>query len=167
MLYLTCDKIGTLRLFKRKPQRFLESDGFLSDCWGFPGYNIQDPKEGITVCKPWDKDKYHDISWIIEGVELPTWEDNPKPIFINDYSLIYNPDSRFTQDFDKTAKLIEAEWNKTYGKVSRSENHLELVTGGWSDNETIVSEIDRSIFGKLYWQKSERGGLYVFGRDEK
>jgi hypothetical protein len=40
---------------------------------------------------------------------------------------------------------------------------LELHTGGWSDNETIISDLESNFFWFLYWQKSVRGGHYYFG----
>lgn len=40
---------------------------------------------------------------------------------------------------------------------------LELHTGGWSENEEIVQEIEKSFFSTLYYVKWERGGHYYFG----
>jgi hypothetical protein len=37
---------------------------------------------------------------------------------------------------------------------------LELHTGGWSGNESIINIIQETFFWFLYWQKSERGGHY-------
>lgn len=43
---------------------------------------------------------------------------------------------------------------------------LELVTGGWADNEEIIGEIMQSMFWVFYWQESRRGGYYLFGKEK-
>jgi hypothetical protein len=42
------------------------------------------------------------------------------------------------------------------------ERHLELHTGGWSENEDIIEALMQTLFWALYWEKSERGGHYYF-----
>lgn len=42
---------------------------------------------------------------------------------------------------------------------------LELHTGGWSGNESIIAALEKTMFWALYWQKSERGGHYYFKID--
>jgi len=43
---------------------------------------------------------------------------------------------------------------------------LQLHTGGWSGNESIISAMrDNWIFWMMCWQKSERGGHYWFRID--
>jgi hypothetical protein len=39
---------------------------------------------------------------------------------------------------------------------------LYLSTGGWSGNESVIREIEGTLFWVMYWQKSERGGHYWF-----
>ena len=40
---------------------------------------------------------------------------------------------------------------------------LELRTGGWSGNESIIAALrDNQMFWLLYWMRSERGGHYWF-----
>jgi hypothetical protein len=39
---------------------------------------------------------------------------------------------------------------------------LELHTGGWSGNESIINIVQASFFWFMFWQKSERGGHYYF-----
>ena len=45
----------------------------------------------------------------------------------------------------------------------REDNLLELHTGGWSGNESVIGALEANkFFWLLYWQKSERGGHYYF-----
>ncbi len=40
-----------------------------------------------------------------------------------------------------------------------------LVTGGWSDNEAIISAMESNIlFWCFFWESSTRGGLHLFGK---
>lgn len=39
---------------------------------------------------------------------------------------------------------------------------VRMATGGWSGNEELISEIDRTFFSFFYWQFSRRGGLHVY-----
>jgi hypothetical protein len=39
---------------------------------------------------------------------------------------------------------------------------LELHTGGWSGNESIIKALNKTFFWSLYWVQSRRGGHYLF-----
>ena len=39
---------------------------------------------------------------------------------------------------------------------------LELHTGGWSGNEEIIGVLQDTMFWTLYWERSKRGGHYIF-----
>ena len=39
---------------------------------------------------------------------------------------------------------------------------LELHTGGWSGNESIVEALQKNVFWFFWWQGSRRGGHYTF-----
>ena len=56
-------------------------------------------------------------------------------------------------------------YNEDYGKIGFENGQLYLVTGGWSGNEDVIDALSRNVvFWATYWQKSERGGGYWFGR---
>jgi len=87
---------------------------------------------------------------------------------------------------DNLHKLIEyicQAWNTTYGiwrlngyanlelnyKLLCEEGwRLELITGGWSGNESIIYAMKNNYFFWLhYWLASYRGGKYRFGTEEE
>lgn len=39
---------------------------------------------------------------------------------------------------------------------------LELHTGGWSGNESIINALNKTIFWMMCWEKTIRGGHYYF-----
>lgn len=39
---------------------------------------------------------------------------------------------------------------------------LQISTAGWSGHESILANIERTLFWMMYWQKSKRGGHYWF-----
>ena len=63
-------------------------------------------------------------------------------------------------------------WNTQYGLISESTDSestdgknrlIAFVTGGWSDNEAILSAMFRNrLFYLSSWYSSERGGLVRF-----
>lgn len=60
---------------------------------------------------------------------------------------------------------LESVWKfEDYFKLSGKKTlKLELHTGGWSGNESIVDALQNNVlFWNLYWQKSVRGGHHYF-----
>lgn len=76
-----------------------------------------------------------------------------------------------TNQFHEGVSIIEKYWNDDYGtmNIDRKDGKitLELTTGGWSDNETLLNEIANTMFWFLWWQESKRGGYYKFIYAEK
>lgn len=69
--------------------------------------------------------------------------------------------------WSELARFCVAAWNTQYGSISEStdgKNRLVVfVTGGWSDNETILSAMFRNrLFYLSSWHSSQRGGLVRF-----
>ena len=68
-------------------------------------------------------------------------------------------------------ELIEDVWSKDYGRFIRRGRRvlqLELHTGGWSDNESIIEALkNNTLFWCSFWRKSVVGGHYYFKIDTK
>ena len=67
-------------------------------------------------------------------------------------------------------KFIESIWSKQYGRWSEYgwsgsefETAIDVATGGWSGNESIICAMkNNSLMWTLNWYQSTRGGHYIF-----
>lgn len=73
-----------------------------------------------------------------------------------------------TNNIDGCIEILETRWNRDYGTIEIEWNHdlneatIELMTGGWSENEGLINDIIGTWFWFLWWQESKRGGYYKF-----
>jgi len=84
----------------------------------------------------------------------PTEEDLQ---FIREYK--YSPDP------EELLSFLESLWHwpSYIIRIEKEKKiYLELHTGGWSGNESIIDALSNTMFWHIYWQKSERGGHYYF-----
>lgn len=59
-------------------------------------------------------------------------------------------------------KFIEDIWYFGDWGFKRDGDKLELHTGGWSGNESIIYSLQKNFFWTLFWDTSQRGGHYFF-----
>lgn len=78
------------------------------------------------------------------------------------------------EDFVKFFEYAESVYNKHYGSWKVIENYsklnefgdspfkaIEISTGGWSDNEMIISSMQDCFIWNVFWRASFRGGLHI------
>lgn len=69
----------------------------------------------------------------------------------------------------ETVELLkEIWWYPEYVKFNATDKHnwsLELVTCGWSGNETIIDTLSETMFWMMYWQESKRGGYFLLKKE--
>ena len=77
--------------------------------------------------------------------------------YIDKYDIIHN-------SIMDLIKLIQSIWHwKDYCKIKgKNIIYLELHTGGWSGNESIIRALRNNLFWVAYWRKSRVGGHYYF-----
>ena len=71
---------------------------------------------------------------------------------------------RIEDDYEKMLTFLTPIMSG-YGRCEKREidNVWEVVTGGWSGNEEIISAMQSNLaFWGIYWQLSKRGGYYEF-----
>ena len=55
---------------------------------------------------------------------------------------------------------IVREWNQHYGRVKVGRKYIHLVTGGWSENEEIISEAEQDFWFGVMLKEWRSGGYY-------
>lgn len=79
------------------------------------------------------------------------------------WELIKNYDCTTIEKAEDLAHLIMDLWNTNYGKATYEDGVLHLVTGGWSENEEIITALHQNkMFFAGYWAAEIRGGAYWF-----
>lgn len=66
---------------------------------------------------------------------------------------------------DESFELFKSLFDTSYGTIKEDDNLISIHTGGWSENEAIISE-----FMKTYWwfknhKITAKGGHYYFNTD--
>lgn len=76
-------------------------------------------------------------------------------------------------DFETLASFVQSiwHWGEDYARLSEWKEDefgndyrmFELITGGWSGNEDIVSALNKNLmFNMICWQASFRGGHHIY-----
>lgn len=70
---------------------------------------------------------------------------------------------KFSSSIKTLMDFIEDRWQWPDRGFIRNKNKIELHTGGWSGNESLIGALqDNTMFWTMCWMKSERGGHYWF-----
>ena len=81
---------------------------------------------------------------------------------MDDYISIkeYTPKTR--EDYLDFFKFIIRCWDENYGRAILGRKYLTLITGGWSENESILSAVEQNRYMQACWESSKRGGWYRY-----
>jgi len=84
-------------------------------------------------------------------------------VSVEDYVFIVHWDLA-EESYMELIELLRTIWCHKYGtmKTNKDCTKMELHTGGWSENEEIISALRQSQFWRAFWWKTERGGHYYF-----
>lgn len=63
-------------------------------------------------------------------------------------------------DYPGFLKFVKRHYDHNYGRIRKHEEHgiIEFVTGGWSDNESILSAMHKNYLLNRFWLASFGGG---------
>jgi len=63
-------------------------------------------------------------------------------------------------------EFLQYVWDHTYGNMVFSATEVDFITGGWSENEAILSALrENYAIHSMYWISSHRGGRSVYARN--
>lgn len=63
---------------------------------------------------------------------------------------------------DDAFSLFQDLYNTGYGTINIDDNLIDIHTGGWSDNESLIFEFRQTWWWKTYKVLEIRGGHYYF-----
>lgn len=66
---------------------------------------------------------------------------------------------------DEAFELFQNLYNLTYGTININENLVSIHTGGWSENELIISEFKKTFWWTTAFWGRITGGHYYFNTD--
>lgn len=115
-----------------------------------------------------DSSEHRLLAWEVDGGINPIYQINPQPK-IDDSRVVFSPDGRlFALDVGRNLQIYETET----GRMKVALPNVELPSGGWIDNQTLVdinyksnsyllSGVDASSGRLLYQQKLDYASEYV------
>lgn len=117
---------------------------------------FNDPRMEATKKDEPDKKDELDISW--DSIDKDGYPTEEALGYIKNYDILNQP-------IKKLIEFIQELWSYKDFFILRGKKTLtlELHTGGWSGNESIIQALAENIlFWSMYWEKSVRGGHYYF-----
>lgn len=66
---------------------------------------------------------------------------------------------------DESYLLFKSLYDTVYGSIDEDENLISIHTGGWSENEYLISEFKKTSWWFKHHQITIRGGHYYFNTD--
>jgi hypothetical protein len=68
-----------------------------------------------------------------------------------------------TGDAQGWFEFIKSVWDENYGAIRERTVEIQLITGGWSENEAVISAMHDNLGLWLNtWELTRRGGLFEF-----
>jgi len=107
----------------------------------------------------------------------PTFDEDgyPSDETLRDISYWYTFNGYTPKEF---LQFCEGAFNTHYGSWKIVENYnndllkdkpfdaLRIATGGWSGNESVIQQMEKTIFWSICWRASVSGGLYILDYDK-
>jgi hypothetical protein len=108
----------------------------------------------------------------MQKMKTPTFDSDgyPSDETLNYIAYWYTHNGWTPKEF---LQFCEEAFNKHYGSWTVIEHYssdffndkpftsLRIATGGWSGNESLVSQMEKTIFWSVLWRASACGGLYI------
>lgn len=69
------------------------------------------------------------------------------------------------KNYMESFEVFCEEYNSHYGNIKINNNLIEIHTGGWSDNEALISDLQRTAFWWKVHKIELEGGHYYLDLD--
>ena len=63
---------------------------------------------------------------------------------------------------DEAFEYFKEKYNQRYGSIREHDGLVEIHTGGWSGNETLVEKLKKTAWWLIHFRAMETGGHYYF-----
>lgn len=68
---------------------------------------------------------------------------------------------------DESFELFESLYNTNYGSIEKDGNLISIHSGGWSENEYLISELKKTFWWISFCKIEQKGGHYYFDTNEE
>lgn len=76
-----------------------------------------------------------------------------------------NPNDLIDEKFeliDESFEVFKSLYNTNYGSINEDGNLIDIHTGGWSENEELISQLKRTPWWMKHFVMYREGGHYYF-----
>jgi len=67
---------------------------------------------------------------------------------------------------NKSFELFMNLYDNHYGTIIKNDNLISIHTGGWSENEALISEFEQTAWWARYHKITQKGGHYYFDLED-
>ena len=81
----------------------------------------------------------------------------PTSMFLAKYS-----EEEILKLLNESFELFKSKFNNHYGSIVEEDNLITISSGGWSDNEELISQFKSTFWWLSYFKIHATGGHYFF-----
>lgn len=86
-------------------------------------------------------------------------------LYIIENNIIFGVNTNAFELANKAFQLFKSLYDTHYGSIEEDENLISIHTGGWSENEHLISEFKKTGWWHRYIKIEAKGGHYFFNTD--
>lgn len=86
-------------------------------------------------------------------------------VFKKENGRIVNVNPKVFTSADEAFLLFKEMYDTHYGSIHEDENLISIHTGGWSENEQLISEFEQTSWWFRFHKITAKGGHYYFDTD--
>lgn len=83
-------------------------------------------------------------------------------LYVKENGKIVDVNRGVFNNCDEAFELFQSLYDTHYGSININENLVDIHTGGWSDNEALISDFKETFWWNRYHKITLSGGHYYF-----